>query len=212
MADKLTRPFQSFKSGVTAIPTQFLSDVLPWIDDMDELKVTLFGFYLLNQFAGDMRYIIIDDFLELSGVIEAFGAENARARVRAGLEKAAERRTFLTVDYGGRTLYFLNSPKGRAAVRRLTSGEWTPDAFLHLSRTVDLDRPNIYTLYEENIGPLTPLIADRLRAAEEKYKPNWIADAIEKAVVSNVRSWRYVEAILMSWKENGRDGTERDDR
>ena len=85
MADKLTRPFQSFKSGVTAIPTQFFSDVLPWIDDMDELKVTLFGFYLLNQFAGDMRYIIIDDFLELSGVIEAFGAENARARVRAGL-------------------------------------------------------------------------------------------------------------------------------
>ena len=76
----------------------------------------------------------------------------------------------------------------------------------------DLDRPNIYMLYEENIGPLTPLIADRLRAAEEKYKPNWIADAIEKAVVSNVRSWRYVEAILMSWKENGRDGTERDDR
>ena len=40
MADKLTRPFQSFKSGVTAIPTQFFSDVLPWIDDMDELKVT----------------------------------------------------------------------------------------------------------------------------------------------------------------------------
>ena len=65
MADKLMRPFQSFKSGVTSIPAQFFPDVLPWIDDMDELKVTLFGFYLLNQFAGDMRYIIIDDFLEL---------------------------------------------------------------------------------------------------------------------------------------------------
>jgi DnaD/phage-associated family protein len=28
-------------------------------------------------------------------------------------------------------------------------------------------------------------------------------------VIKNVRTWRYVDAILKSWKEKGRDGTDR---
>ena len=57
-------------------------------------------------------------------------------------------------------------------------------------------RPNIYTLYEENIGPLTALIAEELREAEETYPADWIEEAFREAVRMNKRNWKYVHAIL----------------
>ena len=73
-----------------------------------------------------------------------------------------------------------------------------------------LERPNIFKLYEENIGPLTPLIADALKDAEEIYSAEWIAETIELAVKNNKRNWKYCEAILKRWKEEGR--AEKQDR
>jgi DnaD/phage-associated family protein len=64
--------------------------------------------------------------------------------------------------------------------------------------------PNVFKLYEENIGPLTPLIADALKDAEEIYSAGWIAEAIDLAAKNNKRSWKYAEAILKRWKEEGR--------
>ncbi len=52
-----------------------------------------------------------------------------------------------------------------------------------------LERPNVFKLYEENIGPLTPMIADALKDAENTFSPEWIAEAIELAVKNNKRSW-----------------------
>jgi DnaD/phage-associated family protein len=75
--------------------------------------------------------------------------------------------------------------------------------------SLDVERPNIYRLYEENIGPLTPMIADMLREAEQTYRQEWLEEAIRIAVQNNVRRWKYVEAILRSWQEDGRDGANR---
>ena len=74
-----------------------------------------------------------------------------------------------------------------------------------------LERPNIFKLYEENIGPLTPLISDTLHDAELAYPAEWIEDAFKIAVQANARSWRYVETILKRWKEKGRDDEHRRD-
>lgn len=208
----MSNRFTGFESGIESIPSQFFSELLPIIDDMDELKATLFGLYLLNQFEGDARYILVNDFLEAESIRLAFGNEDARERIEAGMKKAVEFGVFLPLPFKNEVLFFLNSPKGRAAIRKLEAGEWVPDSFLHLSSSLNLERPNIYRLYEENIGPLTPLIADRLTAAEKRYHADWVADAIEIAIVNNARSWRYIETILKNWKENGRDGIQRDDR
>ena len=70
------------------------------------------------------------------------------------------------------------------------------------------DRTSI-TLYEQNIGPLTPILAETLQEAEDTYPAEWIEEAIRMAVTKNVRNWRYVEAILRSWKEKGRNETDR---
>jgi len=74
---------------------------------------------------------------------------------------------------------------------------------------LEMERPNIFDLYEKNIGPLTPMISQTLQEAEKLYPEEWIEEAIRTAVLKNARNWRYVEAILRSWKEKGRDETNR---
>jgi DnaD/phage-associated family protein len=98
----------------------------------------------------------------------------------------------------------VNTPKGRAAVDGITKGEWRPTLDDETPVEVLVDRPNVFTLYEQNIGPLTPMIADKLRDIESEYSPEWIEDAVREAVANNARSLRYIERILDSWKTQGK--------
>lgn len=68
---------------------------------------------------------------------------------------------------------------------------------------LDLRVANVSRLYEGNIGPLTPLLADFLRNAVIDYPLEWFEPAIKIAVKNSVRKWSYVETILQSWKTNG---------
>jgi len=45
-----------------------------------------------------------------------------------------------------------------------------------------------------------------LKDGEGLYTDEWIADVIEIAVKNNKRNWKYCEAILKRWKEEGRHG------
>ena len=67
------------------------------------------------------------------------------------------------------------------------------------------EKKNLFQIYESNIGALTPMIADRLEDAEKLYAVEWIEDAIKLAVEHNKRNWKYCEAILKRWKEQGKD-------
>jgi DnaD/phage-associated family protein len=121
--------------------------------------------------------------------------------IKTGLEKAVQRGTILRVQKETVVYFLLNSPRGRATAQAMETGRWNPKTGISTS---PIERPNVFKLYEENIGPLTPLIADTLKDAEELYSPEWIAEAIELAVTNNKRSWKYSEAILKRWKEEGR--------
>jgi len=67
-----------------------------------------------------------------------------------------------------------------------------------------IERPNVYTLYEQNIGLLTPIVAEKLQEAEGHYPVEWINAAFEEAVLNNKRNWRYIERILERWTVEGR--------
>lgn len=67
------------------------------------------------------------------------------------------------------------------------------------------DSKNLFTHYESNIGPLTPIIADILKDAEKEYPEAWIIEALSLAVTNNKRNWRYCETILKRWKAGGKD-------
>lgn len=71
-------------------------------------------------------------------------------------------------------------------------------------------KPSNFTLYEGNIGPLTPMIADALKDAEKTYSPEWVQRAILEAAKSNVRNMKYIEGILQGYAKRGSPDIGRD--
>lgn len=209
--------FSGFPQGSTvsaaAFPTQFFSDLLPLIDDLAELKVTLFCFYAISQQEGRFRFLRRDDFLKdealKRSLLACDPASTAETLLDSALERAIERGTLLTASVrlngADERLYLVNTVNGRLALEQLKAGLWTPSDG-HALIEILPERPNIFRLYESNIGPLTPMIGDALKDAAEHYLPELIADAIREAVKSNKRSWRYIDAILKRWETEGRNG------
>lgn len=210
--------FNGFPPGkvtFTRVPALFFRELLPLIDNLEELKVTLYALWQVTRLEGEVRYLQVEDFTSDPDFLAGMGTDPSEqlANVQTGLERAVNRGTLLRSEIPGgegEFLYFFNSPKGREAVQALEDGSWRPSDGDGPSAGLSIERPNIFQLYEENIGPLTPLIADTLREAEELYPGTWIREAMEIAVANNVRKWNYIEAVLRSWQEEGRD--ERKDR
>ena len=210
--------FPDGKLRLTPVPNLFFSDLLPIVDNLSEMKVTLYAFWALTQKEGAVRYLRLADFLNDMEFMKGMGPTptlGAEALME-GLERAVARGTFLHVNVesadGKMDLYFLNTEKGRASVEGITRGEWRPGAASDEPVSLLVERPNVFVLYEQNIGPLTPLIADELRDAEQTYPLSWIEEAIQVAVENNVRKWRYVLAILERWRQEGKqDGIDRRD-
>lgn len=68
----------------------------------------------------------------------------------------------------------------------------------------DAEIAKVAKFYEQEIGVLTPLIADAIRDACKEYPADWIPEAITIAVEGNARRWNYVLAILKNCKAAGK--------
>lgn len=178
----------------THIPDSFFHKLLKEIDDAAELKVTIYFLWRVESMDSPFRAL---SRMEFDVKELGLGAEE----ITRGLEKAVKRGSLLKVEREAVVYFLLNSPRGRAGIQAIESGQWSPSA-----SAPPMERPNVFRLYEENIGPLTPMIADALKDAEETYHAEWIAEAIELAVKNNKRNWKYCEAILKRWKDEGRHG------
>jgi DNA replication protein len=208
----MMKTFSGFSSGKVrsvSVPEPVFGELIPLIDDLAELKLTLHVLWRLGRQRGKVRYLRHADLAADQVLLSGLGDPPAET-LRTALARAVERGTLLQVETrAGDTceaLYFANTPKGRAAVEAIARGEW-PDEL------ESAGRPNVFTLYEQNIGMLTPLIADELREAEQTYPPAWIEEAFREAVSLNKRSWKYIRAILERWRVEGRgDETRRRDR
>ena len=197
------KTFSGFPAGKVrsvSIPEPVFAELVPLIDDLAELKLTLHVMWRLRRQRGKVCYLrradLTSDRVLLSGLGDA-----PTETLNGALERAVERGTLLravgTIEEVTEELYFANTPKGRAAVEAITRSEW-PDEL------ESAGRPNIFILYEQNIGLLTPLIADELRRAEQEYPATWVEDAFREAVSLNKRSWKYIHAILERWRTEGR--------
>ena len=197
------------------VPRSFMVDVLPRITSLEEIHVSLAVFRLLDEEGGlasplAEKLIARDRLLRTSLRID--GSPRAPdARIARGLDLAIARGTLVRlVSAESRkrmTFYYVNTPENRSTIRLMESGQlpapkalWPDDA----PPSITIDRPNAFRLYEQNIGPLTPLIADQIARVIEEYPEDWIEDALEEAVAYNRRSWRYITRILESWKTQGR--------
>lgn len=219
--------FATPQARLVAVPDEFFVRLLPQLDHLGELKLLLHVFWLLTNRAPEQRHVVEHELYDDPALLRSMRAGQSRPAadlLRDAIERAVTRRVLLRVqvnDAGApQVWYFLNSPAGRRALAtaRVAASPAadglpapTPVTALPSAGDVQPDPPTVFSLYEQNVGLLTPLIADALRAAEGRYPDGWVRDAIREAAERNRRSWRYIQRILERWETEGRgDATHRD--
>ena len=208
------------KMQFTSVPNLFFSSLLPQISDIIELKTTLHILWALYHKRGYPRFITYRELLSNTSLMSSLkeAAKPPGEALRQALEMATKRGTILHIvlDRDGvpEDIYFLNTKSDRQVMAKIQKGELILSG-LKAEGQADIETgelPDIFTLYEQNMGMLTPMIAEELREAEKLYPETWIRDAIKEAVNQNKRKWSYISAILERWSAEGRsDGTYRRD-
>ena len=208
------------KMQFTSVPNLFFSSLLPQISDIIELKTTLHILQALYQKRGYPRFITQGELLSNTSLMSSLkeAAKPPGEALSHALEMATKRGTILHIvlDRNGmpEDIYFLNTKSDRQVMAKIQNGELILSG-LKAGGQADIEAeelPDIFTLYEQNMGMLTPMIAEELREAEKLYPETWIRDAIKEAVNQNKRKWSYISAILERWSAEGRsNGTYRRD-
>lgn len=197
------------------IPLAFLRDVVPEITHVDELQASLALFRLLAESGNQETPIAEDSIIEDPTLRKTLRVSGSTAtldsRIYDALELAVGRSTFLRfVAVNGTkesAWYFANTPVTRAMVKAMQEGRIQAPRVIWdggSAPQIAADPPNVFRLYEQNIGPLTPMIADQLTTAASEFPATWIEDAIGEAVSYNKRNWRYILRILENWRQSGR--------
>ena len=212
----MSMKFNGFPDRVRSIPAPatLFGTLLEQIDDLAELKCLLRVLWLLQQKKGYPRFVTHSEALADRSLAISLGSENNA--IPNALEACVRRGTLAMaiVPVNGQRqgeeerLYALNTDRDRRALARVQS-----DAFVVGNSLTDptpepwdttIEQPNIFALYESNIGMLSPMIADELKEAEALYPTDWIEDAFREAALQNVRNWRYIARILERWEIEGR--------
>jgi DNA replication protein len=197
----------------TAIPNQFFSRILPQIEAAEELIVSLYFFFAQQLPDGPSgkrrspRYLtkreLAADATLASSLSHLATAEDALQR---GLDHSVWRGTLLRAHLGfgepEEELYVVNNPQNRKGLENLVASDIRLDD--SLPPAAKANGSAIFALYEQNIRPITPLIADELKEAEQRYPEEWIRDAFREAISLNKPNWRYIESILRRWEAEGR--------
>jgi DnaD/phage-associated family protein len=192
------------------VPAPVFGQLLADIDDPNELKILMRTLWHINRKKGAPRPVSVDELSADSLVSDAISlsGDELVTELHRALDSLAARGIFLSVGDRDAATYVINTQDERDAVSR--SGIPVRDIVSAAPETWDSpsDRPGIYELYEQNIGALTPLIAERLTEAVEAHPESWLREAITIAVENNARNWGYVTAILERWQTEGREDGE----
>ena len=197
------------------VPRSLITDILPAMTDLNEMQVVLAMLRLVLD-AGDVsapfeESTIVRD-RTLRDALRVVGSGNsADYRIATGLDLAVGRGVLLRFrtieDQHERVWYTIATPEAKSAIDRMLQGESLPPRSLwegDSAPRIEPERPTVFRLYEQNIGLLSPIIADQLVRAMERYPREWIEDAIGEAVAYNRRNWRYIQRILQNWATTGR--------
>jgi DnaD/phage-associated family protein len=206
------RHFHGFpaKTEPDSVLDLLFTQLMPQILDVTELKVTMSIFYLLSKAKnlhkqGYSPFVRYEELLSQTGSMPGIDEKALRHALDLAVGHGSILRLNLNMDGEPVEAYFANIESAREAISSIErSGvsagkEGTRQA---------LQRSNIFALYEQNIGIITPMIAEELKEAERLYPAQWIEEALREAVVLNKRSWKYIARILERWASEGKDSGE----
>lgn len=147
--------FPDTKMKPVIVPDLFFSDLLPQIEDLGELKLTLHCFWLLNEQATTAKFLRGDDLRGDQILLRSLHLNsNLRTPQQAledALERAVARNTLLKLeiesDSGGGSggkgeqpsikvddWYFINTPKGRQTLALVREAGWETCRLRSLTR------------------------------------------------------------------------------
>lgn len=192
--------FSGIPSGslkFTSVPNIIFSELLPLMDDAAQLRVALHIFYLLSQKKGSPRFVTFDELRADTTLMQALEFKNEN--LKRGLKKAVACGALLQTESESAAWYFFNTPESRKALEKIENGELKFGVNIRRVGEHAAETPNIFKLYEQQIGTLNPIIVEELKEAEAEYPPDVILDAFRIAAENNVRSWKYVSKILLDW-------------
>ncbi len=196
---KTQDPFSGFGANE---PTCQLPEVifqhLGAFTELGQTKICLY--FLWRQSHADDKLVTLrrNDLLLDLDLMSNFGQPE---ELDNALLLAVQSGFILAYDDGtGNPAYCVNTPQGKEFIRAVAEGR----EMISVSPASINKRPNIYELYEQNFGLLTPMVGQILAGLEAEYPPGWIVDAMAVGVKMNKKNLKYIEAILKRWKEEGR--------
>tara|TARA_Y100001936_G_scaffold250806_1_gene304663 strand:- start:2117 stop:2848 length:732 start_codon:yes stop_codon:yes gene_type:complete len=201
-----------FPHGVqfTPVPNPLLASLLEEINSLEELKVVLRAIHGLHKQRKPLASLGFSDLCAdrtVAAMLNASGSELER-RVKDAISSASDRGIFIVLkDSLGIAKIFLNTdPVRRTLIRQgidlskinnAVSETW-PDV------TASAPKQNAITYYEQNISPITALVAENIHHALQQHTEDEVILAIRKAAEANARSWNYIASILRRWANEGR--------
>lgn len=162
------------------LPESFFTQALPKLQNLAELKTFLWVVYLIQQKQGRPEFVTYKELRTFEPLV-ALGEEILQEALDLAIKHGLLLHSVSQTDGGSENKYSL------------------PEELYKSSAT------NIFTLYEQNIGIITPLVAEELKEAASLYPFQWIEEAFKEAAMLNKRSWRYIARILERWASEGKD-------
>ena len=203
MANRKTLSSQ-IKADFTTLPNSFFTQVMPKIQDIVELKVALYVSYLIQRKQGYSPFVTYEELLSQK-LMAAMEEGIFRQALNLAVDHGALVHLTLNIGEEAKDIYFINTESNRKQVGNFKRGEFPLGEMMPENGEI---RHNIFALYEQNIGIITPMIAEELKEAERLYPSPWINEAFKEAVTMNKRSWKYIARILGRWASEGKDSGE----
>ncbi len=214
-----TPPFGGIPAGAKAVPVPAIlfTSVFPSIEDVAELVVTLYATAAVQRLRRFPRLLEAAALRADRALVETLASllphDDVDQAFQRGLDAAVARGTLLRLqpsqsgadDPARGPLLTLNSAADRRAVERVQRGQLAAATGWIIEPAQPRAAQNVYAIYEQTIGPISPQIADELSEAEGLYPAEWIEEAFRESAELNKRSWRYVKRILERWQQEGRD-------
>jgi DNA replication protein len=168
------------KTDFISLPESFFTRAVPKIQDLAELKIVLYASYLILR-KQERPYFVTYKELLSHELMATMGEETLRQALDSAVEHGALLHSTVNINGVPEDVYSLTEDSRQ------------------------LSAVNIFALYEQNIGIITPMIAEELKEADKIYPPQWIEEAFKEAVTLNKRSWKYIARILERWASEGKD-------
>ncbi len=193
-------PYSAAQPGsFVFVPDTYVGQVMRQVEDVVELKVTLLMFHLLTKSHDYPGYVTHADLVMRAASLLGLDAAACDSGIEAAVARGVFVRMSLSLDGEMSPVYLANLEADIVAIEQLKTTAASGRSGAVASRT-----PNIFELYEQNIGIITPMMAEELKDAQRTYPAEWIEEAFREAVKGRKQNWRYVSRILERWTSEGK--------